>query len=145
MVTYTDEYLETYNAEFSQHVVSAAYFYKTDQPEGINIGLTNGIVDPHLIKTTVKVAEVTGHIGCQKVKQGELSLEHLVAMTEELIKDIKNQPTSLLSAEKLKEHTVHTGIVAGNIIALFLLGHIPNDEHNGYAYEVDSKKAKPLR
>lgn len=145
MVTYTDEYLEKYNAEFSRHVVNAAYFYKNDQPEGINIGLTSGVVDPKLIKTTAKVAEVTGHIGYRKVKEGELSLEHLVGMTEELIKDIKNQPTSLLSAEKLKEHTVHTGIVAGNIIALFLLGHIENDEHNGYAYEVDTKEAKPLR
>jgi len=145
MVAYTDEYLDTYNAEFSQHVVSAAYFYKSDQPEGINIGLTSGVVDPILIKTTAKVAEVTGHIGFRKVKDGELSIEHLVAMTEELIKDIKNQPTSLLSAEKLKEHTIHTGIVAGNIIALYLLGHIPNDEHNGYAYEVDTKEAKPLR
>jgi len=145
MATYTDEHLDTYNAEFSQHVVSAAYLYKSDLPEGIHIGLTAGVVDPKLIKTTAKVAEVTGHIGYRKVTEGELSIEHLVAMTEELIKDIKNQPTSLLSAEKLKEHTIHTGIVAGNIIALYLLGHIPNDQHNGYAYEVDTKDAKPLR
>jgi|GEM_PF-1761697 len=145
MHTYSDEYLEKYNIGFSQHVVSAAYFYKNDQPDGINIGLTSGVVDPQLIKTTVKVAEVTGHVSYRKVKEGELSIEHLVGMTEELIKDIKNQPTSLLSAEKLKEHTVHTGIVAGNIIALFLLGHIENDEHNGYSYEVDAKDAKPLR
>lgn len=145
MDTYTDEYLENYNEVFSQHVVSASYFYKNDHPDGINIGLTSGIVDPQLIKTTVRVAEVTGHIGYKKVKEGELSIEDLVGMTDELIKDIKNQPTSLLSAEKLKEHTVYTGIIAGNIIALFLLGHIQNDEHNGYSYEVDTKDAKPLR
>ncbi|HEY9079346.1 hypothetical protein [Magnetovibrio sp.] len=145
MDKYSDQYLEEYNTKFSQHVISAAYFYKDDQPEGINIHLTAGVVDPHLIKTTVKVAEVTGHVGYRKVTEGELSIEHLVDMTEELIKDVKNQPTSLLSAEKLKEHTVFTGIIAGNIIALLLLGHIQNDEHNGYSYEVNSKDAKPLR
>jgi len=145
MDTYTDEYLERYNEEFSQHVVSAAYFYKNDQPDGIGIGLTAGVVDPQLIKTTVKVAEVTGQVGYRKVKEGEFSIDDIVGMTEELITDIKNQPTSLLSAQKLKEHTVHTGIVAGNIITLLLLGHIQNDEHNGYSYEVDSKDAKPLR
>lgn len=145
MDTYSDEYLEKYNQAFSQHVVSATYYFKNDQPDGIAIGLTHGVVEPQLIKTTVKVAEVTGHVGYRKVKAGELSIDDLVAMTEELIKDIKNQPTALLSPQKLKEHTVYTGIIAGNIIALLLLGHIQNDDHNGYAYEVNAKEAKPLR
>ncbi|OEJ67982.1 hypothetical protein [Magnetovibrio blakemorei] len=145
MDSYADEYLEKYNQAFSQHVVSAAYYYKNDQPEGIAIGLTAGVVEPQLIKTTVKVAEVTGHVGYRKVKAGELSIDDLVAMTEELIKDIKNQPTAMLSPQKLKEHTVYTGIIAGNIIALLLLGHIQNDDHNGYSYEVNAKDAKPLR
>lgn len=145
MDMYADDYLEKYNEAFSQHVVSAAYFYNNDHEDGIGISLTAGVVDPQLIQTTVKVAEVTGHVGYRKVKEGELSIEDLVGMTAELIKDIKNQPTSLLSAEKLKEHTVYTGIIAGNIIALFLLGHIQNDDHNGYSYEVSSKDAKPLR
>lgn len=145
MEKYSDQYLENYNDAFSQHVVSAAYYYKNDQPDGISIGLTGGVVDPHLIKTTVKVAEVTGHVGYRKVIEGELSIEELVGMTEELIKEIKNQPTSLLSEEKLREQTVFTGIIAGNIIALLLLGHIENDEHNGYSYEVNSNDAKPLR
>ena len=145
MDTYSDQFLEEYNDKFSQHVVSAGYYYKTDHPDGISIGLTAGVVDPHLIKTTVKVAEVTGHVGYRKVQEGELSVEHLVEMTEELIRDVKKQPTSLLSEQKMKEQTVYTGIIAGNIIALFLLGHIQNDEHNGYSYEVNSQDAKPLR
>lgn len=145
MDTYADDYLEKYNQVFSQHVVSAAYYYKNDHPDGIAIGLTAGVVEPHLIKTTVKVAEVTGHVGYRKVKEGELTIDGLVSMTEELIKEIKNQPTAMLSPQKLKEHTVYTGIIAGNIIALLLLGHIQNDDHNGYSYEVNAKEAKPLR
>ena len=145
MGTYTEEYLEKYNTQFSQHVLSAGYYYKSDQPDGISIALADGVVDPHFIKTTAKMAEVTGHLSYQKVKNGELPLEHLVGMTEELIKEIKNQPVGMLSAEKLREHNVYTGIIAGSIVALTLLGHIQNDEHNGYSYEVDMKEAKPLR
>ena len=145
MDTYTEDYLEKYNAKFSQHVLGAGYYYKNDQPDGINIGLANGVVDPHFIKTTVMMAEVMGHLSCQKVKDGELSIEQLVGMTEELIKEVKNQPTSMLSAEKLEEHKIYTGIITGNIIALLLLGHIQNDEHNGCSYEVDAADAKPLR
>ena len=107
MDTYTEDYLEKYNAKFSQHVLSAGYYYKSDQPEGINIGLASGVVDPHFIKTTVMMAEVMGHLSCQKVKNDELSIEQLVGMTEELIKEVKNQPTSMLSAEKLEEHKIN--------------------------------------
>jgi len=145
MNTYSDQFLDEYNDTFSRHVISAGYYYKTDHPDGINIALTSGIVNPHLIRKTVKVAEVTGHIGYRKVQEGELSVEDIIGMTEELIRDVKMQPTNLLSEEKLKEQTIYTGIIAGNIITLLLLGHIQNDEHNGYSYEVNSTDAKPLR